>query len=203
MNFNYPKVIACLLFSFLGFSLLASAQDSISGYIKDRSGQGIGNVTVSLTTANQVYLPYITTQTGFYFFDGLDPDAEITITPEKNDNHRNGVTTLDLVKIQKHILGSELFGSPYQTIAADVNNNQSLSAIDLVILRKLILGIDTELEYNTSWRFVRKDYIFESTMFPWPIYDIESIAITDIDNPGNTDFVAIKIGDVNGTAVPH
>jgi hypothetical protein len=52
---------------------------------------------------------------------------------------------LDLVKIQNTLLGIEPFTSPYDLIAADANNSQTVSAIDLVELRKLILGLYTEL----------------------------------------------------------
>ena len=75
-------------------------------------------------------------------------------------HHRNGVSTLDLVRIQKHLLGIEALSSPYDLIAADANNSESVSAIDLVELRKLILGIYTELPANQSWRFVDKGFLF-------------------------------------------
>ncbi len=69
--------------------------------------------------------------------------ADFQINVERNDAYRNGVSTLDLVRIQKHLLGIEPLTSPYDLIAADANNSQSVSAIDLVELRKLILGIYT------------------------------------------------------------
>ncbi|MBK8831550.1 MAG: T9SS type A sorting domain-containing protein [Saprospiraceae bacterium] len=37
---------------------------------------------------------------------------------------------------------------------------------------------------------------------PWPHNGSPTITITDIQNPGNLDFIGIKIGDVNGTAKP-
>jgi hypothetical protein len=67
------------------------------------------------------------------------------IVPKRLDQARNGVSTLDLVKIQKHLLGKELFDSPFQYIAADANSNGSVSAIDLVEIRKVILGIYTAI----------------------------------------------------------
>jgi hypothetical protein len=94
--------------------------------------------------------------------------AEFTVNADRNDAHRNGVSTLDLVKIQKHLLGIETINNPYDLIAADANNSQNVSAIDLVELRKLILGIYTELPANKSWRFVDEGYQFADATNPWP-----------------------------------
>jgi hypothetical protein len=57
------------------------------------------------------------------------------VTASRDDNHKNGVSTLDMVQIQKHLLGIVPFTDPYQFIAADVNNSQSVSTIDLVEIR--------------------------------------------------------------------
>ena len=127
----------------------------------------------------------------------------MTITPERNDNHKNGVSTLDLVRIQKHLLGRDTFVSSYLMIAADVNNSQHVSAIDLIELRKLVLGVYSEFPSNQSWRFVRADHDFQDPQDPWPIEGIGSITITDITNQDSLDFYGIKIGDVNHSVKPN
>ena len=76
----------------------------------------------------------------------------------------NGVSTLDLVKIQRHILGLEELNSPYKLIAADVNADNEIKASDLTELRKLILGIITDLPTNESWRFVESGQAMEMDM---------------------------------------
>lgn len=72
----------------------------------------------------------------------------------------NGVTTWDLVLISRHILGVQLLGSPYKIIAADANANQSVTTLDMVAIRKIILQLESEFPDNTSWRFVDKDFVF-------------------------------------------
>lgn len=137
-----------------------------------------------------VYPTYITGDNGNYSFQH-SIQGEATISAERNDFHKNGVSTLDLVKIQKHLLGIDTLVSPYQIVAADANNSQHVSAIDLIELRKLILGIYTELPANQSWRFVPAVYVFQHPSDPW--YDIahpwtlrEKITITDHENPEAT-----------------
>ncbi|MCB0616052.1 MAG: T9SS type A sorting domain-containing protein, partial [Phaeodactylibacter sp.] len=90
-------------------------------------------------------------------------------------------------------------GSPYQMIAADVNNSRSITTLDLIQLRKLILSIDTEFTNNTSWRFVERAYAFPNPSNPWfedfpEVVNINNLPATGISN---ADFVAVKVGDVN------
>ncbi len=164
------------------------------------SDEGINEVYVSLLRPGGFFPTYVTGPDGRYSFEVQLTGAETTIKPEKNDKHKNGVTTLDLVRIQKHLLGIQSFTSPEQYIAADANNSQNVSAIDLIELRKLILGIYTELPNNKSWRFVVREYGFPDTLDTWTY--ASTISFTDT-LPANADFYGIKIGDVNGTAQPN
>ena len=179
----------------------------ISGQITTVPVQGIKGVEIKLHAPGHVFPTYITNEDGRYLYGNLVSPDGIKIMPSKNDFHKNGVTTLDLVKIQKHLLGRENIESPYQLLAADANNSQSVSAIDLVELRKLILGIYTDLPATDSWRFVRKDYVFENPEYPWeemsqPFNEVETITVQVFEDIDSLDFYGIKIGDVNYTANP-
>ncbi|MDO8367514.1 MAG: hypothetical protein Q7T20_11995 [Saprospiraceae bacterium] len=81
-----------------------------------------------------------------------------------------GVTTYDLTLISKHILAVDPFINPFQIIAADANNNAAVTSFDIVELRKLILGIYSELPNNSSWRYV-PDYCFNDSTFAEGFYD--------------------------------
>jgi hypothetical protein len=112
------------------------------------------------------------------------------------------VSPFDLVLISKHILGVDPLATPYQMIAADVNNSGNISTLDLIQLRKLILSIDTEFSNNTSWRFVEAAYQFPVPANPWVEQFPEIINQNNLPDAGvfNADFVAVKIGDVDGSA---
>jgi hypothetical protein len=170
----------------------------LAGEVLTEDVQSVELVGVSLNAPGHVFPTYVTTTNGQYNFNNLVLPSEFEVSAQRNDNHRNGVSTLDLVKIQKHLLGIEAINSPYDLIAADANNSQTVSAIDLIELRKLILGIYTELPSNTSWRFVDKDFQFADVTSPWPFE--ESINMSALNgNEMDKDFVAIKVGDVNNT----
>jgi hypothetical protein len=137
---------------------------------------------------------FTTNSSGRYQF--INPLIDYIVEPERNDDHANGVSTLDLVRIQQHLLGLLPFESPYKLIAADANSSESVTAIDLVEIRKLILGLYIEYPNNNSWRFVDADFVFADASNPWPfdeIIELESGISLD------ENFMAVKIGDVNGT----
>ncbi len=123
------------------------------------------------------------------------------VTPVKDNDHLNGVSTYDIVLISKHLLDIELLDSPYKMIAADVNKSDHISTLDMLQLRKVILFIDDEFQNNTSWRFVDAGYIFNDPANPFGETFPESYPINGLeDNMEDIDFVAVKTGDVNGTA---
>ncbi len=114
----------------------------------------------------------------------------------KNGDLLNGVSTLDIVMIQRHILGIETLGSAYQWIAADANNDGKVTAADLSALRKLVLGVADKLPNDQqSWRFA----VSGTSVGTNPVAFTERIDIANLNNDMvGQDFVAVKIGDVNG-----
>ncbi len=196
--------------------------DMVQGLIRTELSEGVEAVTVTFESATggtacpalvckEVCDPstFPTGTPGNYLFSCQDcPNCNrFKVTPAKNDNPLNGVTTYDLVLISKHILAIEPLGSPYKMIAADANKSNSITTFDIVELRKLILGIYQDLPNNTSWRFFDKSKSFQNPANPfmdlnqqgvnWEIIDCIELPTLDLD------FVAVKIGDVNNTVVPN
>jgi len=150
----------------------------------------------------EVYHPFLP-PTSFFDLDNcgsinqvLPPDSEVVITPSKDDNFTNGVSSYDMVLIKKHIDGIDLFDTPYQWIAADANNDQVIDTLDIVECKKLILGFYLELPNNRSWRFVDKSYVFPSPdplSAPFP----ESITVNTSNLPStDLEFIGVKICDL-------
>jgi hypothetical protein len=170
----------------------------MNGLISTEEQEGVEEVDVQLSGTSQ--LSAMTDVDGMFAFN-VPMGGDYTITPVKDVNPLNGVTTFDLVKITKHILAVDLLDSPYKMIAADANKSNSITTFDLVQIRKLILFIDTEFPNNTSWRFVDKDYVFPNPTNPWSQVFPEVINYNNVNQTTlGADFVAIKIGDVNSSA---
>ncbi len=171
----------------------------VSGTIMDwKANNTVEGVKVFNAGTNSAVGSMETAADGYYNFE-LAMYDNYTITPEKYDNPLNGVSTFDLVLITKHILGQQEMTNPYQLIAADVNNSKTITAFDMVLTRKLILAIDDNFSNNTSWRFVEAGYEF-TTENPLTEDFPEMATITDLTHDMEMDFVAVKIGDVNGNA---
>lgn len=178
---------------------LPSGEGVISGLINTEDEDPVEGVNVRLSgpTSESV----MTDLNGMYEFQFLETGYDYSVAAELDANHVNGVTTFDLLLINKHILNEELLSSPYKLIAADANNDKRITTLDLIQLRKLVLTMITELPDNTSWRFVDAAYVFPDPADPWKESFPEILNINDlalIEDNGN--FVAVKIGDVNGNA---
>jgi len=171
----------------------------IAGQVVTEDANPVTDVLVEIMTNHPEYpRDIMTLDDGAFAFDENIMYTDYSLTAVKDGNYLNGVSTLDLVLIQRHILGLKPFDTHYKSIAADANNDYNISGIDLVELRKLILGVYEELPLNKSWRIVDPVYT-EELEAPFPFS--ESIAIEFFDQERmNDDFIAVKIGDVNGNA---
>jgi len=128
-------------------------------------------------------------------------DYTLKLSKNNDINKTNGVTAVDIALTQAHILGKNILNSPYKLIAADVNGDGKVTALDIVYMKRLILGIDTSFT-NTStketrlWAFVDSSYKFADSTNPFPFKD--SISYTNLNaNQSNQTFIGIKLGDVN------
>ncbi len=172
----------------------------LEGDIYTEDYQSIEDVEVNLINGNAIDM---TNEEGHYAFNDMPMGGNYIVSPEKDINYLNGVSTLDLVYIQRHILNIEPLDSPYKLIAADANDSHSVTALDLIELRKLILGAHDELPNNSSWRFVDVDHNFIDEINPWLVDMPEDYSINNLEEDMVIDFIGIKVGDVNGTVIPN
>lgn len=170
----------------------------VAGVVRTPAGLPVPGVGIRLTTnpgfsgaASQT-----TNSHGAYQFESVPRKKEYYLKGDKDGDDLNGVSTLDLIHMQRHLLGMVPFTEPWQYIAADANRSNSVSALDLVELRKLILGIYSELPRNASWRIFDAQATQDISQ-PWLMEDKVHIEYLTEDQP-HTDFTGIKIGDLNG-----
>src|SRR5690606_36809017 len=66
-----------------------------------------------------------------------------------------GISTLDLITLQRHISGVEKITEPYKLYAADLDGNGRVGANDLLLLRNALLGAykNTAYKGNLAWAF--------------------------------------------------
>jgi len=174
-----------------------SEQAIITGLVYTEEEEAVEDVEVVLDGAPVD--PSMTNAEGEYAFPAMQVGGEYRISPLKNGDYLNGVSTLDLIQIQRSILGIQPLDSPYKLIAADVDKSGNVNGIDLVELRKLILGIYEELPRNTSWRMIDANHTFFNPQSPFSSTLAEDYLIYELNTDMAVDFIGVKIGDVNNS----
>lgn len=157
----------------------------IHGSIKDPAGRAVSQAVIHVT--GSVTQTITAGSNGEFTLSGVNRNGSYVFTPEKDINLKNGLNVIDLVLIQKHLLGKDTFDFEWQYIAADATNNLNVNVGDILSLSRLLLGKITYLPGSASWRFSPRQ-----------------ITVTDVPpgNPVEIEFTAIKVGDVNATADP-
>jgi thiol-disulfide isomerase/thioredoxin len=115
------------------------------------NGQGLGKVIMTLNWNNKEYR-WDTDLFGNFkilLVDSLNSTASATWSIDYNLAYNEDVSVLDMLAIQKHILGVSPFANYKKLLAADTNSDGDISALDLLELRKIILGITEKLPNNT------------------------------------------------------
>ena len=159
------------------------AQFSISGKITRHNGDLVSNIEVSCDGN------VLTDVNGFFEFTNVTSGYSCEMTATGSFDAFAGITVLDVAIMRRILLG--LSGlSPYQQLAADVNNTSSVTALDVVKLYPLVLHIDDGVP--NIWKCLDADYDFSM-----PNSNPGAISILNImNNIIDADFIAIKRGDI-------
>jgi hypothetical protein len=173
----------------------SSPEVDISGRLLNLRGEPVSNLEVSV---NDSYFS-MTDATGFYTFENLPAGQNYTVDIGDVPVERRGVTTFDMVLIVAHILQTRILDDPYKIIAVDVDNNNSVSVIDIVGIRQLILEQVDRYSSDISWKGIDANYVFTNPNDPlsenYPTQLYFNALNQDVTN---ADFVAVKLGDVDG-----
>ena len=192
-DFNEP-VITNFSWHTIGADFLLADSVDIMGKVMTFVGEPIENVEVTLQPINLVEH---TTASGDYLFQQLPTLQDYQLSASFDSHPAEGVSTFDAVLIAKHILGINVFTSPYQLLAADINNSGSVTTLDIVMVRQLILGFLDSLPVN--WQFVPANLEFPNPNNPWEVSLPDSFSIENLLHDLTFDITGIKKGDVNGS----
>lgn len=171
---------------------------TIYGNVATEWDEEVEDVQLSLVGAGAQAM---SSSAGFFNFPPMQAGGSYVVVPAKEDKALNGVSTYDILLIQKHLLGVKKFTSPYTMIAADVNNSGAITISDIIALRKTLLTASSAFENNHAWRFVDKGFVFPNPLNPWHNGGFpETVLIEPLSGTHKVDFVGVKIGDVSGDA---
>ena len=178
-NYHFCKVYVKLNYL---LNVCGNQLTNIGGKIKLANGFILSGFQVTLTGTSH----YTTTNSeGVFKFSDLNADKKYTLNITKENQYLEGVSTYDLLLINRHILGIKPIMSKYGMIAADVNNSGSITTLDMVLIKKMILQIEKKFPNNTNWHFFDKNQQEIISFYPTEPWTIDEI-------------IGIKTGDVSG-----
>ncbi len=182
---------------------------AVYGSVMTEDNQPIvgAKVYVRLSSSLPAMDSVLTDNSGNYSFLELLEDQTYYFNVELDGDDSNGVTTFDIVDMQKAVLGFGNFTSPYQYLAADVNNDAKITTFDIVQTRQVVLAIIQEFPAYNSWRFLRSDYNFTNSSNPLMNFNAtaaEWLILSNLsENRSDVNFIGVKIGDVNYSVTPN
>lgn len=145
-----------------------------------------------------------TSELGFFDFTALPACQGTILSPSRNDSWNDGINILDMVAVQRDLLGIEPLANPYQYLAGDANGDGNMDVLDIIAMARIILELDTELQPAPTlpWGFVAAAYEFEDPTWPFLETDLmEDIDFSEVSPTAvNQGFIAYKRGDVNADA---
>lgn len=112
---------------------------------------------------------------------------------KEETNSLNGVSTIDLIRIQQHILGKLPFDNELDKLIADINQDGSINVHDLILLRKFILGTNLENE-KLPWVFLDSEAL-KANLLSNDIYKNQFLVPDQFHHA--FDFIGYRMGDVN------
>lgn len=175
----------------------------LEGRILTQNGQPVKEVEVKLSTLKTDKTSQ-TSNDGSFIFSDIPASAEAHLYSSHSKNYSEGLSTADIILIQRHILGIELFDEPSKFFAADMDMNRSVSTKDVVLLRNLILGRDSNLLHNKSYIFLNPNYVFKDPKDPF--YELDScqdLMLEELYQDTKINIKAVKLGDVNLSFTAH
>ncbi len=128
--------------------------------------------------------------------NAIETNSKFILELEGPKDYLNGVSTLDMIFIQRHILAINSLQEFCNLQASDVNLDGRISAFDLLLMRQLILGQTLSFPTGASWVFYNA--LAQDVSLPAEQRDLK---FTKAEFPlSQLDIIAVKLGDVNGSA---
>ncbi|MEO5582701.1 MAG: T9SS type A sorting domain-containing protein [Saprospiraceae bacterium] len=177
-------------------SAFSPLQGPMTGKVLSITGVPIEDVHIEGKNQQQALVySQMTDRNGSFEFD--DQQHLVSLAVNKTEpNILNGISTLDLLRIQHHISGTKVLDNALDVYAADIDGNGDINVLDLVKLRKLILGFEEETNI-LPWLFTKPlpdmSHIKLGSKIP-SVYALSPES--DLEN-----FVGFRIGDVNHDAI--
>lgn len=172
---------------------------SVSGNVITPINTNINGAEVALVGSSNTIST--STEDGNYMFGDMPTGASYVVRPSFDGDVLNGISIIDMILIQQHILNINPITNPYLLLAADVNGSGDVSIADVILLQRVSLRL-TDLPSNVpNWKFVNADVEFFDMTNPFSTVFSSEKVIENLQGDEVYNFIGIKAGDVNGNVL--
>lgn len=172
---------------------------SLAGKIVHHPSHALSGIGIPHVQVNISHTPATMTDAVGFYQARVEAGANYSIKPRK-DQPLAGLSTLNLIRLLRHLNGQLPLNSPYLLLAADADCNQIINYDDLIVLRQTLVGGDGNLAGCRTWKFVPRNFVFGLNPLVYP----DSLYFTNVTESILTaDFYGVRTGDVLGTATAN
>ncbi|MBK9737560.1 MAG: hypothetical protein IPO92_22430 [Saprospiraceae bacterium] len=169
----------------------------LNGNVRSLKGNAVSNAIISLNIDNVFEYPKLSKSSGsglYYLFEWF------TGLPYKLSSSYifrilSGVNKGDLNILRRHLNGIKILNDPFQMIAADINGDRIVDKTDLFLLEMAIIN-KNQIGFSEDKVIPKSPDLKLENWFAYKDSIILSFNTTKLTQ----DFVAIKIGDIDGSA---
>jgi hypothetical protein len=92
---------------------------------------------------------------GHYLFSSLGSGGTYTVTPSKaaRPPSSSGITTVDVIAVQRHFVGLGTPLSGCRLTAADVNGSHGVDTVDVIAIQRFFIGFSTGIANVGKYQF--------------------------------------------------
>lgn len=175
---------------------------TVKGSVKTAFGQAVPNTNISVPKLNNLELQ--TDENGEFLYNTfIHPDSTYSIQISMPvSSISNGVDVIDLLQIQKHLLTSQPFDSPYKLLAADADRSGEVNVIDILQLARALINPVYSIPNSETWLLLDSGLTFNNPGAPFQqAYSHKFQAgFSSADGDKSFNILAIKTGDTDGSA---
>lgn len=140
---------------------------------------------VRMTLTGSVAGATVTDSNGNYQFPSLIAGGNYSVTPSKPDLMPGaaGISTVDVVAVQRHFLAITSLPPGCQRTAADVNGDSAISTVDVVGIQRFFLGSHTGIARTGMYTFSPASRTYSGPVNNQPGEDYETVVFGDVVAP--------------------
>ena len=122
---------------------------------------------------------------GNYSFSSLPSGGNYTVTPSKAGLAPGsaGITTVDVIGIQRHFLGIGTPLSGCRLTAADVNGSNTVDTVDVIAVQRFFLGLSTGIANVGKYRFNPANRTYTPLVTNQTGQDYDTLIFGDVTSP--------------------